>query len=302
MKELDRETARRLLPRRPEKGQKWAFGRTLLVCGSAAMPGAAVLAGLGALRSGVGLVQLATVEEAAAAARIWLPEALLLSLTRREGLPGGIARENAGRLLEQGTRANSLLFGCGVGRSEDGAALLERLCGGFSGTVVLDADGLNLLAEEPELLRQLRHRAVLTPHIGEFCRLSGRSREKVEAGPEEAAEAFAREWGCVVVLKGAGTVVTDGQRGFVLEGANSGMAKGGSGDLLAGLTAGLCALRQGRLTECAALAVWLHHRAGVLARQRMGAFAMLPRDVAEALAGAFAELEEAYDPAGTAEP
>lgn len=292
MRTLDRETARGLLPRRAENGQKWAFGRTLLVCGSGAMPGAAVLSGLGALRSGVGLVQLATVEEAAAAARIWLPEALLLALPKGEGFPGSIGRENAWRLLEEGKRAQSLLFGCGVGRSEDGRKLLEQLCRGFSGTVVLDADGLNLLAQAPDLSETLRGRAVLTPHMGEFCRLSGMGREAVEAELEAAAEAFARERGCAVVLKGAKTVVTDGTRGFVLEGANSGMAKGGSGDLLAGLTAGLCAQRPEGLLESAALAVWLHSRAGVLAREELGARAMLPRDVAARLGRAFGELEE----------
>lgn len=131
MRTLDRETARGLLPRRAENGQKWAFGRTLLVCGSGAMPGAAVLSGLGALRSGVGLVQLATVEEAAAAARIWLPEALLLALPKGEGFPGSIGRENAWRLLEEGSGRRACCSAAAWAGRRTGASCWSSCAGAF---------------------------------------------------------------------------------------------------------------------------------------------------------------------------
>lgn len=288
---LHKEAARALLPVRDDRQAKWHFGRAALVCGSAAMSGAALLSGQGALRSGAGLVQLCSVPEVIAAARTALPEALLLTLPRQEAFPGAIHKDGAFALLEQAKKAQSLLFGCGVGVTDHGRALLAALCGGFSGTLVLDADGLNLLSETGTLLYKVRNRSVLTPHIGEFCRLSGLPKERVQADPERAAMDFAAEHGCVVTLKGAVTIITDGQRSFTLESPNSGMAKGGSGDVLAGLTAGLLAQMPHKPLECAALAVWLHSRAGQLAREEQGAFAMLPRDVTACLGKAFLELE-----------
>ena len=121
------ETVRSLLPRRDDRQAKWHFGRAALVCGSAAMSGAALLSGQAALRSGAGLVQLCAVPEVIAAARTALPEALLLTLPRQEAFPGAIHRDGAFVLLEQAEKAQSLLFGCGVGITDHGRALLERL-------------------------------------------------------------------------------------------------------------------------------------------------------------------------------
>lgn len=289
---LNHDTARGLLPLREEKQAKWQFGRAMLVCGCASMSGAALMAGTAALRSGAGLVQLASVEEVIAAARAVLPEALLLPVARQEEvIPGAIHRDAAWILLTQAEKAQSLLFGCGVGITDHGRKLLRQLIQTYRGTLVVDADGLNLLAEDPALLYKVSGRCVLTPHIGEFCRLSGLTRQQAESDPAGAAMAFARQYGCTVVLKGAVTYVTDGGRCYVLDCPNSGMAKGGSGDVLAGLTAGLCAQRPATPLQNAALAVWLHSRAGLLARQKQGPYAMLPRDVLDCLGQAFGELE-----------
>ncbi len=285
---LTPDTARHLLPRREEELAKWAFGRALLVCGSDGMSGAALLSALSALRSGAGLVQLASTPDVIAAARAFVPEALLLPVPGENLFPGPISRSAVPALLEQGRKAQALLFGCGAGISEDGRAILRNLCADYEGTLILDADGLNLLAENTALLYKVQKTPVLTPHIGEFCRLA--KVEKDRATPQAAMD-FAREQRCVVVLKGAATCVTDGERCLVLDAPNSGMAKGGSGDVLAGLTAGLCAQMPHRPLESAALAVWLHSRAGMLAREELGARAMLPRDVIAKLPAAFLELE-----------
>ena len=286
---LNQQTAKALQPPRDEHQAKWQFGRTALVCGSAGMAGAALLSTHSALRSGAGLVQLCAVEEVIAAARIAVPEALLLPVDRSE--TGVIAQTAAPLLLQQAEKAQSLLFGCGAGITRHGSSLLSTLCSGYEGTLVLDADGLNLLSENTALLYKVSERCVLTPHIGEFCRLSGMTRQQAEAHPQRAATDFAAKYRCVLVLKGATTVVTDGNTAYVLDCPNSGMAKGGSGDVLAGLTAGLCAQMPHKPLESAALAVWLHSRAGQLARQQYGARAMLPRDVVQALGQAFLELE-----------
>jgi len=291
---LEQMTVRALLPRRDDRQAKWHFGRTTLVCGSETMSGAALLATQAALRSGAGLVQLCSVEAVITAARAVVPEALLLPVVRQiEDIPGAIHKDAARIILGQAEKAQSLLFGCGTGITDHGYRLLKSLTANYAGTMVIDADGLNLLTEHLTLLYNIPNRCILTPHIGEFCRLSGLTREQVEGDPDGAAMDFAAKHGCVVVLKGARTIVTDGERRYVLEAPNSGMAKGGSGDILAGLTAGLAAQMPHKPLECAALAVWLHSRAGQLARQEQGAYAMLPRDVLCCLGKAFLELEGA---------
>ena len=290
---LDQNIARELLPLRDDRQAKWHFGRTALVCGSAGMSGAALLSTQAALRSGAGLVQLCSVEEVIAAARMVVPEALLLPVARQvEDIPGAIHKDAAWIILGQAEKAQSLLFGCGVSITDHGYRLLKSLTANYAGTMVIDADGLNLLAEHLSLLYNIPNRCILTPHIGEFCRLSGLTREQVESDPDGTAMAFAAKHNCVLVLKGARTVITDGERRYVLEAPNSGMAKGGSGDVLAGLTAGLAAQMPQKPLECAALAVWLHSRAGQFARQAQGTYAMLPRDVLDCLGKAFLELEQ----------
>lgn len=286
---LDKETVKALLPVRDDRQAKWHFGRTILVCGSAAMSGAALLSAQGALRSGAGLVQLCSVAEVIAAARTAVPEALLLPA--EQSVNGVISGDAASGILSQAEKAQSLLIGCGLGITDHGYRLLKSLTANYAGTVVIDADGLNVLAEHLTLLYNVPERCILTPHIGEFCRLSGLTRERVEQDVQGAAMDFAAKYRCVVVLKGAKTVVTDGDRAYLLDCPNSGMAKGGSGDVLAGLAAGLCAQMPHKPLESAALAAYLHSRAGLLAREKRSAYAMLPRDVLDALGQAFLELE-----------
>ena len=286
---LDKETAKALLPVRDDRQAKWHFGRTILVCGSAAMSGAALLSAQGALRSGAGLVQLCSVAEVIAAARTAVPEALLLPV--EQSVNGVISGDTTSVILPQAEKAQSLLIGCGLGITDHGYRLLKSLSANYAGTVVIDADGLNVLAEHLTLLYNVPERCILTPHIGEFCRLSGLTREHVEPDVQGAAMDFAARYRCVVALKGARTVITDGDRAYVLDCPNSGMAKGGSGDVLAGLAAGLCAQMPHKPLESAALAAYLHSRAGLLAREKRSAYAMLPRDVLDALGQAFLELE-----------
>lgn len=282
------------LPERDERAGKWSFGRALLVCGSRDCSGAALMACGAALRSGAGLVQLATAEKGIDAARVLWPEALLLPLPETDG--GNLSRDGLAAVLREARRADSLLFGCGVGRSDDGLRFLRGLLEEWDGPMVIDADGLNLLAEGggKALLSETGAKCILTPHLREFSRLTGRSVSELKDDPVGEAERFAREWGAVTVLKGAETVVTDGRRTLFAGTANSGLAKGGSGDVLAGLCAGLCAQMPEDPLGAAVLAVRVHGEAGLLARRELGARGMLPRDVIDRLPRAFlaAEKEE----------
>lgn len=288
---LDLTAARTLLPPRDEMQPKWSFGRAMLVCGCGSMSGAALLSCEAALRSGAGLVQLCAVPPVIDAARPRLPEALLLPLPMAAELPGCLLPEAAPVLLQEAEKADALLFGCGVSTASPVSALLQSLCESIKCPAVIDADGINLLSARPALLSHLAGRIILTPHHGEFCRLSGMTRDQLAADPAGAAQAFAKKTGTVIALKGAVTFITDGVRVFRLEAPNSGMAKGGSGDVLAGLTVGLLAQGLPPL-DAAALAAWLHSAAGRLARDCFGARAMLPSDVLSALPQAFSELEK----------
>lgn len=282
MKTLNAALARALLPVRCEFDAKWEFGRALLLCGSVQFSGAALMASEAALRSGAGLVQLCSAPEVIAAARVRLPECLLQTLYAENDFAVPSA------CMEKST---AVLFGCGYGISDVSRMHLRQVLTAPT-LLVLDADGLNLLAEEPGLLQKRQGNTVLTPHHGEFCRLSGCTREELQAHPQELARSFAKKYQVTVVLKGAATVITDGRETLVLDAPNSGMAKGGSGDILAGLTVGLLAQGLSPM-DGAALAVYLHSQAGALARERMGEYSMLPRDVLAALPEAFLSLQKA---------
>lgn len=278
-----------LLPLRSEAGAKWDFGRLLAVCGSSAMPGAALLACGSALRSGVGLVELAAVREVTAAAALRHPECVLAPLAGEEG---GVCPADLPALLPRLQRASALLCGCGLGAGPAQAGFLRALLPVLTVPAVLDADCLNLLAQAPELLHRIQAPLILTPHAVEFHRLSGLPVDEILSDPIETAAAFAVRHNAVVVLKGSTTTVANPAGGYWrLESPNSGMAKGGSGDVLAGLTAGF--LAQGCSPyHSAILGVYLHALAGDLARKALGPRAMLPSDVTAHLGRAFELLAE----------
>lgn len=279
-----------LLPLRSEAGAKWDFGRLLAVCGSNAMPGAALMACGSALRSGVGLVELASVPVVTAAAILRHPECILTPLT---GENGAVCPADLPALSRPLQRASALLCGCGLGAGIAQGDFLHALLPTLTMPAVFDADALNLLAQSPELLHQAHSPWVLTPHVVEFHRLSGLSVEAIQADPIETASAFAVHHNVVVVLKGGITTVANPDGGYwQLEALNSGMSKGGSGDVLAGLIAGF--LAQGCSPyHSAILGVYLHALAGDLARKTLGARAMLPSDVIAHLGKAFLLLIEA---------
>ena len=287
------------IPRRPRDSHKGTFGSVLAVAGSAFYRGAALLAAEGALRTGAGIVTLASVEPVVSAAAARLPECCLCPC--RAGAEGGISPENVPLLRRQ--KATVLLLGPGLGgtaqsaaRAAETQALVQQLLPGFAGSAVLDADGLNALQGCTEKLDVRRGRVtILTPHDGEFARLTDRTlREIASSERTELASRFACEHGCVLVLKGHRTRIAlpDG-RMLVNTSGCSALSKGGSGDVLTGLIASLLCQGMGA-AEAAALGVWLHGRAGELLAQEMTAYCASPRElVTRGLGLAFRELLEA---------
>ena len=283
------------IPRRPRDSHKGTFGSVLAVAGSAFYRGAALLAAEGALRTGAGIVTLASVEPVVSAAAARLPECCLCPC--RAGAEGGISPENVPLLRRQ--KATVLLLGPGLGgtaqsaaRAAETQALVQQLLPGFAGSAVLDADGLNAAAQLLPYFGTVPHptgELILTPHPGEMSRLTGLSMAEINEDRVEIALQYAKAWNAVVALKGAGTVVAapDG-RCCVNTTGNPGLSRGGSGDALAGMTAALLACGLPAY-EAAACAVYLHGAAADRAAALRGEYGMLPQDLFAQLGRLFAE-------------
>lgn len=270
---------------RPPQSHKGTFGRVLIAAGSARYRGAAALCCEGALRAGAGIVTLASVEPVLALTLARTPECTLLPCTPDEA--GGIAAQNLPALLETLAACTALVLGPGLGSAAEaiGAGLLkEANC-----PVVLDADGLNAAASGAFPLKTGGGPLILTPHPGEMARLCGLTPAQVNADRPALAARMAREWGCILVLKGHATLVAaPGGALWVNTTGNPGLARGGSGDVLAGMIGGLCAAGLPAL-EAAKCGVWLHGAAADRAAAHRGQWGMLPSDLPAALGELFAE-------------
>lgn len=275
MKELDHKAVLSILPDRQILAHKGNFGRILLLCGSRGYTGAAYLAAMGALRTGAGLTYLGVPESIYAIEAVKLNEPIVFPLPDDDGKLAVSAAEEIKGLLP---KMDAVLIGPGLGQSKGTLAALKVVLRDFQGAVVVDADGINLLAQHKYLLRGRTAPTVLTPHEGEFARIAG----GVATDRQTAAEQLALELGAVVVLKGHGTIITDGTVTYRNPTGNPGMAVGGSGDVLAGMIVSL--LGQGiDPVEAAAAAVWLHGAAGDVCAEKLGQYAMLPTDILEEL-------------------
>ncbi len=264
------------LPPRAPDSHKGDFGRVLLVTGSRGMSGAAVLCGSAALRGGAGLVRLAVPADVLAIVAAGNPCYMTAPLAADD--QGRLAAQAEAEVLTLAAASDVVAAGPGLGHTPAVAAVVRALLARFAGPLVLDADALNVLAGQTEVLRGRTVPPVLTPHPGEFGRLLGR---KVSGDPTERRELavrFAAEHGVVLLLKGHGTVVTDGHRVHVNTTGNPGMATGGSGDVLTGLIAALLGQRLEPFAA-AQLGAHLHGLAGDLARDDLGEASLIATDL-----------------------
>ena len=275
IQELNRQSVLSILPERDPFGHKGTFGKVLLLCGSRGFTGAAYLAAMGALRSGAGLVYLGVPESIYAIEAVKLNEPVVFPLP---DVDGKLSAEAIPQILNRLPAMDAILIGCGLGISEGTLAVVKAVLETAVCPVVLDADGINVLSGHMDILRGRQYPTILTPHDGEFRRVGG----SVGDDRMASAGAFASEFGCVLLLKGHRTCITDGQTGYVNGTGNPGMAVGGSGDVLAGILTGL--LVQGmEPLKAAACAAWLHGAAGDLCASELGQYAMLPTDMLSAL-------------------
>ena len=264
------------LPRRPRTAHKGDFGKIFILAGSEGYTGAPVLAARAALRAGAGLVYLGVPRDIYPIVAVKCDEAMPFPLA-----------EDYTAILERARGCDAAVIGPGLGRAPETERLILSLLADLEVPVVLDADGINALAEHIDVLDRRTAPTVLTPHEGEFSRLTGCAlpiRDRLSA-----ARDFAGDHGCILVLKGHGTVTAapDGSA-WINASGNPGMAKGGSGDVLAGMIAGLLGQKYlgGEPDSVAKLtvqAVQLHGMAGDLCARKFGEYAMLPTDLIEAL-------------------
>lgn len=278
---LDLNAVKEMIPQRSPDTHKGSYGRLLNITGSRNMTGAALLSAMSALRSGAGLVTLASVDEVLNAASVRLPEAVGLRLPATPS--GEISSEGLRELMTALLRSTACLIGCGLGCSENTALILRTVLENSTSPVIIDADGINCLSRDINMIRTASGPLILTPHLGEMARLVKQTAAQIKADRFRIARDFAREWKVTLVLKDAVTVVARPDGSLYLNTAgNPGMARGGSGDVLAGIIASLAA--QGISPEAAAAAgVHLHAVCGDRAAQRLSQYGMLPSDMIDEL-------------------
>jgi NAD(P)H-hydrate epimerase len=281
------------LPRRSPDAFKNRVGQILVIAGSRGFGGAARLTAVSSLRAGAGLVVLAAPESLLPQLEAATAEVIKLPLAEENGMMSAAAVEQMQARIQW---AEVIAIGPGLGLSEGAQRVVKHVLAEFSGTIVLDADALNNLIGQQEAIRRAAGKIILTPHPGELSRLTGANKAAIATNPVTIARQTAEELGQVLVLKGAPTVVASPTgEVFVNSTGNAGMATGGSGDVLTGIIAGLAGQNLDPL-RAALLGVYVHGRAGDLARDQLGEWSMLAGDIMEHLHLALQELARTHSP------
>jgi hydroxyethylthiazole kinase-like uncharacterized protein yjeF len=282
---LDAELLRRFpLPHHPDDGDKEDRGRLLVVAGSKELPGAALLAGVGALRAGAGKLQIATAASIAVQLGVAVPEARVIGLEETD--QGCIAESEVDRLIEWAGGAQAVLLGCGLQHGAPLDTLLDRLFEArLDVPLVLDAAVLGGLTDRAGALRAWPGGGILLPHAGEMARLLGCEREDVYADPLAAARQAAETYNTVTLIKGeySHIVAPDG-RAFRFKGGGVGLATSGSGDTLAGIVGGLAARGADPLTAVM-WGIYLHGEAGRRLSEEIGRVGFLARELLDLVPG-----------------
>ena len=285
MQQIDRRFVREHLPVRQAETNKNDYGRVLAICGCKGYTGAAYFAAQAAVRMGSGVVTLAVPEAIYPILAVKLNEPVVRPLPC--DAEGKFSKEALPELHHLMSRADAMLLGSGLGRSDALDAMVWDLIQTAQCPMVLDADGINALSGHIDILRKAQAPVILTPHKGEFARISG-----VEsARSEEAAQGFAQDTGSVLLLKSHRTLLSapNGRQARNTTG-NPGMAKGGSGDVLAGMLLSL--LGQGiPAFEAACMGAWLHGAVGDRCAAEMGGYGMTPSDMLQALPYTIAQVQ-----------
>ncbi|MBN2020805.1 MAG: NAD(P)H-hydrate dehydratase [Sedimentisphaerales bacterium] len=281
------ETIPELKPR-AANAYKGDFGKVCIIAGSIGMSGAAALTGRAALRAGAGLVRVATPKSALPIVASIEPSFTTVALP--EDKEGRIAANAVNTILNLIPENDCLAFGPGVGIAQGVRLVLQRLLAQEELRLLIDADGLNNLSMITDWPDHIKAGVILTPHPGEMKRLwAGLFRTPPPTDRHKLAMELANKTKTTVVLKGAGTVVTDGQKVYVNKTGNPGMATAGAGDVLTGMITAL--MGQGLSNfDAAVLGVYVHGLAGDIAAKKTGQISLIATDIIEALPEAFKKI------------
>lgn len=277
------------LPKRRPDTHKGDYGKALIVAGSRSMTGAAALCSEAALRTGAGLVYLATPASQQPILAGKLTETITYALP--ETPDGTLSDKALDRIINLAQGINVAAIGPGISRHPQTVEIVNSLVPHLHCPVIIDADGLNALSTaHRSVVKKQRAEMILTPHSGEMARLLKTTPTRIEANRVDSAIEASKRFNAIVALKGYQTVVTDGERVYINKTGNPGMATAGSGDVLTGMLAGLVAqLSATNLTifESVILAVHLHGKAGDLAAKELGEYSLVAGDIIKYLPKAF---------------
>ena len=274
----------KLKPRAAD-AHKGDFGKVCIIAGSIGMSGAAAIAGRAALRAGAGLVRVAVPKSILPIVASIEPSFTTIALP--EDNSGRMSSKAINIILDAVSENDVLAFGPGVGTSNAVRSNLETLIEQENLRLIIDADGLNNLSKIKNWPDRAKANLILTPHHGEMKKLwEGLFREPLPADRQEQAGRLAKSTGAVVVLKGAGTVVTDGQKVYVNKTGNPGMATAGAGDVLTGVITALCGQGLNNF-DAAVLGVYIHGLAGDIAAEKLGQVSLIATDIIDSLPEAF---------------
>lgn len=276
MQTTDEFLGKELLTKRKKSSHKGTFGTLLAIVGSYGMAGAAIMCGKAAQRTGVGLVNMALPKSIYPIVAVKLIEAVFTPLTETDC--GISSAESCDKLIALANKSNAIVIGCGLGHNDDTEKIVCEILQHSENPIILDADGINSIVPHIHLLKKSKAPVILTPHPGEMARLLGCTVSEVQQNRAKIAMKFAKENNVILVLKGANTLISDGENLLVNRSGNAGMARGGSGDVLAGIIASLAA--QGiHPLRAAACGVYVHGLAGDKTSERLSETTMLPTDM-----------------------
>ena len=252
------------------------------------MPGAAVICAQSALKTGAGLLKCAFPKSIYNVMTAHLVQPIFSPMSENENKTFSMGALT--HILEELRWADSVALGCGIGNNDDTQVLCNQIIKESNVPVILDADGINSIIPNIDVLKDSKAQLVLTPHPGEMARLINEDISYVQSNRIDTARAFAKEYNCIVVLKGANTVVTDGIDVFVNTTGNAGMAMGGTGDMLTGMIASFAA--QGIAPfDAAKCAVYIHGLCGDITAQEISQRGMMVKDMLELLGAVMSEFE-----------
>ncbi|MGN1138721.1 MAG: NAD(P)H-hydrate dehydratase [Ruminococcus sp.] len=281
---IDKNIVKSALINRRDSDDKFIVGTMLSICGSYGMAGAAIMSAKASLRAGVGLLRMIIPDSIYPIMATAVPEAVFCPVAEKVSVKDI-------SFIEKLNNNNCVLIGCGLGVNSYSKEMLYTVLENSRIPVVIDADAINIIAKNPDILKAVNAPIVITPHIGEMSRLTKLTDREINSDRESCAVNFAKEYNVITVLKGHKTLVAS-PNGTVMKNdlaGNSGMAVGGSGDVLAGVISSLIA-QGGDPFKSACAGVYIHSLAGDIAKEKFGKRSMLPTDMIECLPKAFMTL------------